>query len=129
MKAELSLTYMTKVCWSNCLHKVCNFSRQHNNKAREGGLSVGCRLEILRNIRRRLGNETFSVGLNLGQCTQFLQGSPSAVWAIICNTFLNTPFIGPNNLGSLATSSGECKIPFQINNTYSDHNFTRLDVG
>ncbi len=28
----------------------------------KGGLSVGCRLEILRNVWRRLGNETVSVG-------------------------------------------------------------------
>ena len=32
-------------------------------RAHEGGLSVGCRLEILRNVWRRLGNKTASVGL------------------------------------------------------------------
>ena len=74
----------------------------------KGGLKVGCRLEILCNVRSRLGNETVSVGLKWGvkcratksecRCRATLilgcmsvsdgkNGSVSDVW--------NTPFMGP----------------------------------
>ncbi len=42
---------------------------RHNSRAREGGLSVGRRLEFLHNVWRRFGNETVSVRLKWsGKC-------------------------------------------------------------
>ncbi len=44
----------------------------------KGGLSVGHRLEILRNVRRRLGNETVSVGAEV-EC----QVSGYQIWVLV----------------------------------------------
>ncbi len=57
---EASLKY-----YIGTIHSVlmCFYIRLGFKRAHKGGSSVGRRLEILRNVWHRLGNETVSVGL------------------------------------------------------------------
>ena len=83
----------------------------------KGGLSVGCRLKILHNVRRRLGNETVSVGLKWSvkcrisnsecQCRPTLilgwMSVPDGKNGLVSGVG-NTPFMGPISAEQLYSS-------------------------
>ena len=77
----------------------------------KGGLSVGRRLEILRNVRRRLGNKTVSVGLKWSVKCRAIKSECRCRATLILGWMSvsdgkngsvsgveNTPFMGPNIL-------------------------------